>query len=169
MKTLTPVLFLLFLMLAACGPTKDQAIKFNDDIVDQQKELLGAQNTFIDAFAIGTVDDLIEESNNWKATAEKGKAKAEEMGAIDDIDELRKAFLGLCDAHLEIINDKLPRVFEIIEKSKDLSISEEEYNSLNDELMAITGEIDALSDGANGKFLDAQKEFAGRYEFSLGK
>lgn len=167
MKTLSPLLLIVLLLVTACGPTKEQAISFNDDLVDLQKELLASQNSFIDVFAEGSTDDLIEESENWKATAKELKSKAEEMGAIDDVDEMRSSFINLCDAHLEIINDKLPRFFEIIEKSEDLSMSDENFDNLNEEMMTLKEEIDGINDGANQKFLESQEDFASRYDFTL--
>lgn len=161
--------FFLFLGIAltatfiACGPTTDDAIKHNDSIVADQKEMLELESNFVDAIVNGDDEGDIKSSfKEYKDFLSETKKKYDEMEAFDDKDTFRKAMIDLLDVFSKVADKEYEEMVEIYTKDAE-ELTEEDFERW-EELTTIVDEKEAK---ANDAFLDAQKEFAKEYNFEL--
>ncbi|NLL28499.1 MAG: hypothetical protein GX259_06855 [Bacteroidales bacterium] len=164
MKTTT---FLLGIVLAffmvSCGPTTDDAIKHNDKIVLDQKEIIDAQNLFltsmIDAKDSESVSQAFE--NYLEILTEKEK-KYTEIGKFDEKDSFRIAMQTYIDQMISITENEYKNLVEIYNKDiEDVSQSD------RDNWEKIAKDATGKESQANDAFLEAQKRFAKEYHFEL--
>ena len=84
MKKLLPALVVLGLTLTSCGPTKKDALKYNEEIVNVQKALTPIHEAFIDQLDGHNVDSLKIVYNYFNASARTSLETCEKMQPFND-------------------------------------------------------------------------------------
>jgi len=164
MKRLSQLLAAAFMLfLVACGPTKDQAIEFNDQIVkDQKNALLLAENlmsSIYDWDGVQAAKDLKSFQNGISDMIKK----YEEMKKFDKEDEFRTAMISLLKV-IEKSNDGFEGIVELMEEYPDPSVlTDDDAFEIEDIMDDIFDTIDV----ENKIFLRVQESFAKKYEFPL--
>lgn len=153
----------LMTVFTSCGPTQDDAVKFNDQVVADQKELLAMEEELI-----GTITDDADVSDVEKAYEKYVKfidntlKKYEEMDEFDKNDTFRKAMLELLKAFQAIAKDEYKTVVKIYGKSEE-DLTEDDLDTWD----SVIDDIESKEGEANDAFLEKQKVFADEFGFSL--
>lgn len=165
MKKVVQFLGVLFMFaLVACGPTTEDAIKFNDELVTDQKEVLALEDNLITSL----VDWEYENAQADLATlSDKVNAllkKYEDMKPFDKEDEFRQSMISLLKAFKEQAETNYTLAIEYIPYSATLDELDE---ALLEELLDVLDQIDIAVEAANQNFLDTQVKFAEKYKLTL--
>ena len=150
-------------MMTACGPTTEDAIDHNGVIVADQKEMLKIEGDFVNAISedgkISVVEDAYDDYIDF---FEKTIKKYDDMDAFDKNDTFRKAMIDLLNAYEDIAKNEWRALINLLPINQFTEQDREDWKTLLEIIDEKEGE--AIDD-----FLDAQKKFAGEYEFELKK
>ena len=155
---------LLFVLLfSQCGPTKEEAIKYNDEIISEQLEVINSINDLTNAVATYDSEQIEKALNSAKTQVEKSIKGLDEIGGFDDdtefVDECR-IFFKILESQ---INSEYTEQFEIYAERDAGNYTDEDIARLK-ELFEI---IDSVYYPANEKFTTVQKEFAEKWAYDL--
>lgn len=160
------VLFLgvgLMTIFTSCGPTQEDAVKYNDEVVADQKKLLAMEEELINAItgdeSVSKVEGAYEDYVDFIATTLK---KYEEMDSFDKNDTFRKAMIELLKAFQTVAKDEYKTVVDIYGKTEE-ELTEEDLDTWD----SVIDDIESKEGDANDAFLEKQKVFADEYGFSL--
>jgi hypothetical protein len=154
----------LLFVLVSCGPTQDQAISHNDVLVQDQKEILALEDNLINSIVDWEYQTAKNDLKIYQEKLSELEKKYNDMKAFDKEDEFRLAMINLIKALKEQADVNYAMVIEFIPLAP--TIDELEDDPLY-EMFEILDIIDAESDTANKKFLEAQETFAKKYDFTL--
>ncbi|HPS82975.1 MAG TPA: hypothetical protein PLA88_01575 [Bacteroidales bacterium] len=149
--------------MISCGPTTEDAIKHNDNIVADQKEMLDLESDFVNAIVDGQDEAAIKKSykkyTDYLGEMEK---KYDEMDEFDEKDTFRKAMIGLVKEFKKVAENEYDEMVKIYTKDAD-ALTDADFEKWEE----LTNVVDEKESKANDDFLDAQKEFAKEYNFEL--
>ena len=153
-----------FLMtMTSCGPTTEDAIAHNDKIVADQKDMLELEDDLIYAITEDGDLDVIEEAyDDYVKYLEETLKKYEEMDAFDENDTFRKSMIDLLTTFLDVAKGEYRDLIDIWSKDAE-DLTEQDF----DDWDQLIEDIDDKEIKANDNFLDAQKDFAAEYNFTL--
>lgn len=168
MKNLIIISFLsIALFSCSNNATKDEASNHNDQVVKLQEKLIYAGQDAINAFIDGNFEDAKKLTKNWKLVSKDVLSKSNKIDPIDDQDDLRKSLIKLTEKYIDIIDNEIPQLISVIEKTKRIDIDQEEYDSLVNGMNNMIYEIDNKCKNVNEQFLKDQKAFGKRYDLNL--
>jgi hypothetical protein len=153
----------LLLALVACGPTKEQAIDFNDEVVADQKEALTLAENLMSSIYDWDADQASSDLKDFQDGISGMMKKYEEKSEFDKEDEFRKAMISLLKV-MEETGEGFEEIVELVVDYPDLSVFTDDELADIEETM---DEIFETIDVENKKFLDVQESFAKKYEFTL--
>jgi len=164
------IYFVLFTMLAAtftlmsCGPSKEQAMDYNDKIINEQKKIIKAENDLIKAIkkSYVTVDMLEMMLDDLSVQIDDSKKVVEGMKDLGKDTEFKDATLAFLNTYKEVVGNEYKAWL------MNLRIPDENVTSevlLEEEELIYN--INKKLDKANNAFTDAQKIFADKYQFKL--
>lgn len=152
--------FLLF--LSACGPNAEDAKEFNDKIIQVQKNVLEAENDFINTVSNNKQEEIDQAYNTFLSTINESIKKVEEMEGHSKFDTFRNATLDLLKTYKSVTEEEYAKAIEIAK------IPDEKYTQEDDdELMQLSEEIDKKLQDAINEFGKAQEEFAKEWKLEL--
>ncbi len=163
MKKLSFFLVLaLSFLLTKCGPTTDDAINYNDRLIDIELNVIDKIDAVDNAFA--TYDPkLIEPAMNEAISEiEKAVKQVEEIGDFDGDSEFKDALSDLLNLFKSQLNNEYKEQLEIY-KLPDDKYTETEENRYNE----LLNKMDEECTEAFRKFTDAQQKFADKWGFVL--
>lgn len=162
-KTFLPFLGIL-LFLVACGPTKDDAINFNDQVVGAQKDCLGAESDFYNVCDGLNADEIKTALVAFKTKVKVCVARAEATTSNEDFDAYRQSVVNLLKEYENMMEK------EFTEYAGLYSIPTEEYTE-DDEVRQkeLADKINTSLDLLNKNFISEQKRFADKWGFTLSK
>ena len=162
-KTFLPLLAMLFL-LVACGPTKDDAINFNDKVVGAQKDCLGAESDFYNVCDGLNSDEIKTALTAFKTKVKSCVARAEATESNSDFDAYRQSAVNLLKKYENMLEN------EFTEYAGLYSIPTEEYTE-DDEVRQkeLANKINTSLDLLNKNFIAEQQRFADKWGFTLSK
>lgn len=154
------------ILLSQCGPTMQDAIDYNDELIAEETDV------------IDKINDLDVAMNDWdnpagvklaldaaKTQLDKSMKAVETMGDFDGNSEFINSCLDLFKVFKSQLNDEYQRKYEIIKiynetPEKYTTVEENEYNNLNTQL-------DDEYYPAFDRFSKAQEDFAAEWGFTL--
>lgn len=153
-----------FLMtMTSCGPTTEDAIAKNDEIVADQKAMLELEDDLISAITEDGDIDVIEDAyDEYVDFLEKTLKEYEDMEAFDDNDTFRKAMIALLTEFTDVAKNEYRDLIDIWSKDAE-DLTEQDFDDWDN----LIEDIDDKEGDANDAFLDAQKDFAAEYNFEL--
>lgn len=166
MKKLSLItLSLIVILLVSCKPSQKNAAKFNDQMVEEHFEILKLEYDLINS--IFYTDDDSEISSFISDYQSKLKTKLEKLEKIkpfDKEDDLRLSLISLIKSMIEISENEYTELAQILANS-----TEEDFENeiLANRLTKLTESIDLKSELSNKAFLNAQSQFANRYDITL--
>lgn len=159
-KVLFGVLALAATFMVACGPTQDQAIEFNDKVVELDEKAYESFTEYEDAIFDGDMDAIDEWSETLKADIEAGIAFLEEDSKFDG--EFKDAAMGMFEAYKVSHEEYMPIMVEYWTSDWD-SISDE----LEEEEQEAYDAMNELIDEKSDAFIETQEAFAEEWGFDL--
>jgi hypothetical protein len=163
-KLLYPVLLFVVAFMVSCemGPTTEDAIDFNDEIVADFRKLSEADDAFIDAMYYDDIAEIENAMYDLQDFVKETTEEYEDMGSFDDEDIFRTAFLELLDVYNDIAFKDYPKLVDYI-----YQVVEEGNTEIGDEYVDFAGEIDDKAAEAKEDFYAEQEKFAEQYDFVL--
>jgi hypothetical protein len=151
--------------MISCGPTTEDAIKHNDNIVADQKEMLDLETDLLNDIVDGQEAANIKKTfKKYLGFLEEMEKKYNEMDEFDEKDTFRKAMINLIKEFKSVAENEYDEMIEIYSKEPD-ALTDADFEKWED----LTEIIDEKEGKANDDFLDAQKEFSKEYNFDLKK
>lgn len=151
--------------MIACGPTTEDAINHNDNLVADQKELLDLESDFVNAIVDGQEEAVIKKTyKKYTDFLNETEKKYAEMDEFDEKDTFRKAMINLIKVYKEVAENEYDEMVEIYMKNTD-DLTDADFEKWEE----LTNMVDNKESKANDDFLDAQKEFSKEYNFDLKK
>jgi hypothetical protein len=161
-KTILSLTACAALLLTSCGPTKDDAVKYNDSFISIEKSLTPAYNAFIDQIDGHNIDSL---KICYDAFAAKAKSSLEECGKIEPFAEKRD-YLDAATEYFKTI-DALAQN----EGKQMVTIMSKDTAQVTEEDIANVGKYAEKFDADYAKVLkkaqEAQAAFAKEWKFEI--
>ncbi|MFN8259094.1 MAG: hypothetical protein U0W24_25620 [Bacteroidales bacterium] len=149
-------------LLTACGPTVEEAIKYNDEIITKSEDLKNKMITLKDSHDNFNGDQTEKAYSDAMAAVKDGLDLLNKMEPFDKDSTLRNAAIGyfkICEA---VLSNEHRRLIDLMklpdEKYGDAEVAE--YASLRDE-------SDKKVNLEMAKLLKVQQEFAKKHNFKL--
>lgn len=155
-------LLLMVLMFSQCGPTTEEAIDYNDEIIAEELMVIDKINELSNALSTYDPTNIEPALNNAKVQVDKSIKVLEGIGAFDGDSEFVDACMELFKVFKSQLNTEYAEQLEIYKLPLDQYGEKEEnrYNELNDI-------IDEKYFPAFEKFSTAQEDFANKWDFVL--
>jgi hypothetical protein len=165
-KTITLILFAITAMVfTSCGPTKEEAIKYNDKIINEQVEIINKINKLYDA--LKNYEDHYGMDFTYAEALkqlETGTAAVEKLDKFGGNTEFRDGALKLFGTYKSVLQNELKKMIDISKLSDDMYTTEveAEFNNLAD---ISTKKMDEGLNELNA----IQQKFADKYKFQIEK
>lgn len=167
MKNFVKVILVLFaatFMLSACAPTKEDAMNYNDKIIQEQKKIVQSEKELISAIKQNltkgsTLEDLLDELSTQVDASIK---VVEELGNLGKDASFKDAAIAFLTTYKDVVDNEYEDWLKNL-RTPDELITENVLYEEEELVHAINRKLDK----ANNLFLDAQKEFATKYDFRL--
>jgi len=154
--------FIVVVFVVGCSRTREDAVKFNNAVVADQKQIIEAINKLITTFEDTNVTKIEAQYQEHIKLLEEMRSKYANMKPFDEEDDLRKAFIEFIDANLLCAKQEYAQLIEILKK-----YDEKTYWSYKNKWDSIAHVVLDKEQRTNDKFLEAQKKFAEKYEITL--
>ena len=165
MKKLIYMMFgaLVLVSFFACGPTKEDAIKYNDAIITEQRKVVEKENDLTGAIK-GNAPDLDGILKKLSAQVDESTAIVTKMESFDKKTDFKDATLKLFAVYKDVADNEykawLLNLKTPIDKVDDKVLNEE---------TELVNKINGKIDKALAEFTKAQDEFAAKYKFEIAK
>ena len=147
------------LILTSCGPSKDDAITWNNSIVSTEDEVSSAVDAFFNAVDVQG-SDLNKECDKAIAVADAGLAKMKGLEDFKDGADLKSAGVESLTLFQSILKNECKQMISLLANP---NATEEDFAKVKEHLVSTAAKIDAV----DAKFTDAQKKFADKWGFKL--
>lgn len=153
------------LLLTSCGPSKEEAIKYNDQIIDEQSLIVDKINVLYEAMKSWQHNEVMDEAyNNALKQIDVGTEHVAKMDDFGGKSNLKEHALKLFALYQSVIQNEIKGMLDILKKpSEEITPEmEQEFDNRNNQ---------ALTKMENGlkEFQKVQKDFADKYNFVLNK
>ena len=91
-------------LLTSCGPTKDDAISFNDRIISDQKIFLKAKSNFYDVGNKLNPDDIKKAFEDFETSVTACVSKIEKTETHGKFDAYKQSAANLLNAYKDMLN-----------------------------------------------------------------
>lgn len=156
------LLLMFAVTLVSCGPTTDEAIDYNDLIIDEQSAIDDKEVLLINSLAAedASAESMKKALADFDAQVASGIEKLKGLSKFDDTTVFADAALKLFVLYDGVAKNEYKQVVEIYSKE---DYTEEDLD-LADKLLDA---IDEKLDGEMKTFQDVQKNFAAKYNFKI--
>jgi F0F1-type ATP synthase gamma subunit len=154
------------LLFTSCGPTQDDAIKYNDKIVDLSDNVNDMSDKMADQLDGHNLDTLKVVYTNFAKSIKSALAECEKMGPLEEED---KAYHEAALAHFrnmnKLVDNEVKRIIDATVKfsAEDAEPTEAEITSLDKDIDTYDTESQKTMDGLK----TAQKQFSKKWNFDL--
>ncbi len=146
-------------MTSETGPTKEEAIRFNNIVVKDYRNIIAADDSCIEMMRYD-VFNMDSSVFRLQKVVEKKTIKYASMPAFDEEDTLRKAFKHFLKTYNEVAFIDYPKMVKHFELTKNEAIE------ANNTYKIFIRDIDRKVSEAKNDFFVAQKEFKIQYEIN---
>ncbi|GEM_PF-1333407 len=151
------------LFLYTQAQTVDQAIAHNDGIVADQLKMIEAEDAFVSTIVNNKDQKDIEKAFEiYSKTLKKLSKKYNKMKAFDSKDTFRKAMIEMIAVFKSVADNEYREIMSIY--SMDVLLL---TDIIFDRWEALAQLVNDKETAANEQFMNAQKTFAGEYQFTL--
>ncbi len=155
-------LTVLITLLVSCKPSKDDAIKYNDALVNEEIRVIEAEKAFSDAVINNKQEELDNLYNAFLKQIETSITVVSEIKSLGGDSKFKDATLSLLTTYKSVVKQEYAEVLKIA-KVPDEEYTEEHNNKMNE----ISTKIDEMLDKEVQNFLKAQKELTTKYNITL--
>lgn len=167
MKNIIPVsiaLFFISLIFIACGPSSEEAAKYNDALVAQEAKVLNAERELVTALTKNMSTVQIDTAYNKLVKQLKTSADSVKgTGMFDGATLLKDALLELFATYNTVTEKDYTEIINLNKISDTLTTMAEDF----DKKIEITDRIDSILNGAVDKFDKVHSEFAKKYRLEF--
>lgn len=156
--------FILALFFVSCGPTKEDAINYNDKIIKEQKKVIDKENDLIGYIKGASLTRLDEKYNSLSKQIDESTEVVKKMEAFDGKTDFKDATLELFLTYRSVV-DKEYKAWMINLKTPGDKVDQKILDEENDLVQAINEKLDK----AQSDFTKAQYDFAAKYKFEISK
>lgn len=154
--------FTTLLSLASCGPNTNDAVKYNDSIINWVDHVKEPQERLIDQLDGHNIDSLKITQLAFANASEESRKALEGIKAFDDKTEYLDAAKKFIDQIKSLSDNEVKSLANILMKDS-LSISEEDVKIAEESGVS----FDNKYEKAFNEFAEAQKQFAVKWNFKL--
>lgn len=149
-------------MLVSCGPTTDDAVKYNDELVAQQTKVFEKESALIEAISKNIPDKLDLLCADLSKQIDESTEAVKKMESFDGKTEMKDAAMKVFIAYKEVTDKEYKEMIKFA-KTPDSLYTPEDDNKL----IEVSKKIDDKLNKAVDEFVQLQKEFAEKYKFEL--
>ena len=161
-KLILSVCAALTLVLTSCGPSQDDAIKYNDQLIATQKSLLPAQDAFIGQIDGHNVDSLKLVHEQFKAKAKTALEECEKMTPFNGKREYLDAGIEYFKVLKSLADNEAKDITEIMSKDST-QVTEKDIERVK----ACAAKFDSDYGKVLKKAQDAQAVFSKEWNFDI--
>jgi len=161
LSTLICVMF-----FVSCGPTKDDAIKYNDKIINAQRKVVDKENDLLRYIKSGSIKNAMLDEK-YDSLAKQLKESTEAVNTIDAFDgktDFKDATLKFFSVYKSVVDKEYKDWMTNLKTPEDMVdqkvLDEEKY---------LVATINEKLDNAHSEFKLAQNNFAVKYKFEIAK
>jgi hypothetical protein len=155
-------LILISLLLFSCGHSKDEAIKFNNAILEQQTKVFDKENAIFDALNKNKPDNLDFLCADLTNQVDTAIVSVNKLVSFDSETGLKESTLNILKTYKEVLAGDYKDLIEYAKMPDSLYTQE-----VNDKFIGLSKKIsDKLNIPVNA-FIEKQKKFAEKYKFEL--
>jgi hypothetical protein len=162
--TASIALFFVSLMFVACGPSAEEAAKYNDALIAQEAKVLNAEQELVTALTKNMttvqIDTAYSKLVKQLKTSTDSVKNAEKFGGETT---LKDALLELFTTYNTVTEKNYPEIIKLTKISDTLTTMAEDF----DKKIEITDCIDSILNGAVDKFDKVHSEFAKKYRLEF--
>lgn len=148
--------------MVSCGPSTNEAIKYNDELVNQQNKVYEKESALLDAISKNMPDKLDLLFSDLSKQIDESTKAIEKMDAFDGKTEMKNAVLKIFATYKEVMSNEYKKM---IAYSK---IPDSIYTPGDDDkVLELSKKIEDKINKAIEEFVDLQKKFASKYKFEL--
>lgn len=172
MKTLF-VAVIISLGVTDCGDVKvksgtEQAVKYNDQVVDLINPYFDAQTTFDESFGLDSLP-TIKAHRNLVTVITEIRAKLNNLTAFDEETVMKDAAITFVDSLLAIANSDYNTALMVQRTPAYYAGEQDEVSKLDDQLVTALKRGDVRAQKAAKAFDDKQDAWAKEYKFSIDR
>ena len=145
----------------SCGPSKNEAINWNDSIIAIEDEVNNSVEKFTNALDVEGAD-LNKELDNAIKTAEAAAIKMKAIPDFENGSAFKAAGIESINLYLAVLKTDFKSMINL---STNPDATEADFDKVKDHLSAASSKIDDV----DNKFIAAQKDFAAKWGFELEK
>lgn len=149
-------------LLVACGPTKNDAIKFNDSIMDMIESLKSNHSAFVDQLDGHNMDSLKLAHKLFAEKATSSLDASKKMSHFDEKNEFGNAAVDYFTAINSMANTEGKQIVDIMSKDST-QITQADL----DNVTALSAKFDETYDKAYSNIQSAQEKFSKEWKFEL--
>jgi hypothetical protein len=150
------------LVLSSCGPTKEEAVKYNDSFVAIEKAFIPAYNAFVDQLDGHNVDSL---RIAYELFAARAKSSFEECSNIQPFNE-KKEYLEAATSYFKAMNslasNEARQVLALMTKDSAM-VTEEDFANIGKYVQKMDAENERISKAIQS----AQETFAKEWNIEI--
>ena len=146
----------------SCGPNTDDAVKYNDTLVEQQTKVFEKESFLIEAISKNVPEKLDTALNNLVKQVKESTETTEKIKDFDGENELKSAALKVFLVYKDVTQKEYIEMIKIA-KTPDTLYTQEDDNKIIDISKKIDDKLNKIIDS----FIQKQKEFSNKYKFEL--
>jgi len=155
-------LAILMTLIVSCKPSKEDAIKYNDALVNEEVLVIKAESAFSDAVINNKHEDVDNLYNAFLKQIETSISVVNNIKPLGNDSKFKDATLSLLTTYESVTKNEYAEVLKIA-KVPDEEFTQEHNNKMNE----LSKKIDNKLDKEVQNFLKAQKELANKYNITL--
>jgi len=149
-------------ILVSCGPTSNDAIKYNDELVNQQTKVFEKETVLIDAISKNMPDKLEGLYSDLKKQVDESISAVEKMDAFDGKTDFKDAAMKVFNTYKDVTANEYNDMIKYSKIPDSLYTQEDD-----DKVIELSKKIDDKLNKSVDDFIQIQKSFAGKYKFEL--
>lgn len=149
-------------ILVSCGPTTDDAIKYNDALVSQQTKVFEKESALIEAISKNMPEKFDALLNDLSKQIDSSTDAVKKMEAFDGKNDLKDAALKVFATYKDEVGGDYAEMIKFAKTPDSLYTQEDD-----DKVIEMSKKIDDKLNKAVEEFVSLQKSFAGKYKFEL--
>jgi hypothetical protein len=149
-------------LLVSCGPSADDAIKYNEELVNQQTKIFDKESALIEVISKNMPEKLDGLCAELSKQIDESISIVEKMDAFDGKTELKDAALKVFKTYKDVVSNEYKSMIAYSKTPDSLYTQEDD-----DKVMELSNKIDEKLNKAIDEFVELQKQFASKYKFEL--
>lgn len=157
-------LFIFSIVFFSCGPTSEDAAKYNDALVEQEAKVFNAEMALTSALIKNQPTAVIDTAyNNLVKQLKASTDSVKNAGMFDGNTTLKDALLDLFSTYNTVTTKDYPEIIQLNKINDTLVTMAEDF----DKKIEITDRIDSILNAAVDKFEKVHWDFAKKYRLDF--